>query len=42
MELARRYVLLYETITGEEFQIPSLEEAPLTSMKVAVEAALQS
>ena len=40
-ELARRYVLLYEMITGEEFQIPSLEEDPLERMKACVEVALQ-
>ncbi len=41
-ELARRYVLLYEMITGEEFRIPNLEEDPVASMKASVQAALQS
>ena len=40
-ELARRYILLYEMITGEEFQIPNLEEEPLASMKASVQASLQ-
>ena len=41
-ELARRYVLLYEMITGEEFRIPNLEEDSVASMKGSVQAALQS
>lgn len=41
-ELARRYVLLYEMITGEDFQIPNLEEDPVASMRTSVEAALQT
>ncbi|CAL5229319.1 g12625 [Coccomyxa viridis] len=41
-ELARRYVLLYEMITGEDFRIPSLEEDPVARMKASVQKALQS
>lgn len=41
-ELARRYVLLYEMITGREFQIPDLAKDPLEGMKMSVTAALKS
>lgn len=41
-ELARRYILLYEMITGEEFHIPNLEEDPLACMQASIKAALQT
>jgi len=41
-ELARRYVLLYEMITGREFQIPDLSKDPLEGMKMSVTAALKA
>ncbi len=40
-ELARRYVLLYEMITGREFQIQDLEEDPQVNMAAAVKAAMK-
>lgn len=39
-ELARRYVLLYEMITGRQFEIPDLSEDPLISMAARIDAAL--
>ena len=41
-ELARRYVLLYEMITGREFQIQDLGEDPHVSMAAAVKAVLKA
>ena len=41
-ELARRYVLLYEMITGREFHLKDLGEDPHTSMAAAVKAVLEA
>ncbi|KAG7675229.1 hypothetical protein Ndes2526B_g08094 [Nannochloris sp. 'desiccata'] len=40
-ELSRRYVLLYETITGEKFVPAPLDPAPKDRIKANVEAALK-
>jgi phosphoribosylaminoimidazole-succinocarboxamide synthase len=41
-ELARRYVLLYEMITGREFQVKDLGGDPHASMAAAVKAVLKT
>jgi hypothetical protein len=40
-ELSRRYVLLYEKITGQQFQPAPLAEDPAQRMRKNVTAALQ-
>lgn len=39
-ELSRRYILLYEKITGQPFQPVSLEEPPNQRMRRNIQAAL--
>ena len=39
-ELSRRYILLYETITGQTFHPPPLDERPAQRMDRAVARAL--
>ena len=41
-ELARRYVLLYEKITGRDFEIPGFGEDPQSEMAARVKAALKT
>lgn len=41
VELSRRYIYLYEQITGEQFQPVSSAQDPQERMKAAVHAALQ-
>ena len=41
-ELARRYVLLYEKITGKDFQILGFEEDLHSEMAACVQAALKT
>lgn len=41
-ELSRRYVLLYEKITGQAFQPAPLEEEPAARMRRNVAAALEA
>ena len=41
-ELSRRYILLYETITGQTFQPALLDESPAERMQRNVARALQS
>ena len=41
-ELARRYVLLYEKITGRAFEIPPFKEDLHSEMTACVQAALNS
>jgi len=41
-ELSRRYILLYETITGQTFQPAPLDESPAERMQRNVARALQS
>ena len=40
-ELSRRYVLLYEKITGEAFQVPDLALAPAARIAANVAAVLE-
>ena len=40
IELARRYVLLYEKITGRDFEIPPFKKDIQSEMASRVEAAL--
>jgi phosphoribosylaminoimidazole-succinocarboxamide synthase len=40
-ELSRRYVLLYEKITGEAFQVPDLALHPAARIAANVAAALE-
>ena len=41
VELSRRYVLLYERITGEAFQLPDLAADPAARIAANVAAALE-
>lgn len=41
MELSRRYILLYEKITGQRFQVPDLDVDPKQRMAEAVEESLE-
>lgn len=41
-ELSRRYILLYERITGQAFQVPDLAVDPAARMAANVKAALAS
>ena len=41
-ELARRYVLLYERITGRDFEIPRFREDIQSEMAASVGAALKT
>lgn len=41
-ELSRRYVLLYEKITGQQFQPAPLDEEPAQRMRRSVAAALEA
>lgn len=41
-ELSRRYVLLYEMITGQQFQPAPLDEQPAARMQHNVAAALEA
>ena len=41
LELSRRYIKLYEMITGQQFQPAALDPPPSQRMAAAVKAALQ-
>ena len=41
-ELSRRYILLYERITGQAFQVPDLTVDPAARMATNVKAALEN